>query len=139
MQDNRLVTLRAVLDRIIPQDDEPSATALNVDQYVIEQLQTDASHLADDVWAGIDALAAMNFVALSPSGQNDYLILIERQRWFKNLVELAAEGFYADPDNGGNKDARSWQMIGYVHGLPEGPSGPPLIQIGLPIHGRSSM
>ena len=36
-----------------------------------------------------------------------------------------AEGFWADPGNGGNRDARSWAIIGYLHGLPEGPSGPP--------------
>ncbi|MET0429090.1 MAG: hypothetical protein ABW026_11410, partial [Microvirga sp.] len=45
--------------------------------------------------------------------------------WFKVLIELAAEGYYADPGNGGNSGARSWAMIGYEHRLPDGPDGPP--------------
>ena len=49
---------------------------------------------------------------------------VEESDWFRQLVELTAEGFWADPGNGGNRDARSWAMIGYRHGLPEGPSGP---------------
>ena len=48
-----------------------------------------------------------------------------REPWSKALVELTAEGVYADPDNGGNRDAAAWAMIGYEHRLPEGPSGPP--------------
>ena len=29
------------------------------------------------------------------------------------MVEHVLEGFYADPGNGGNRDAVSWKMIGY--------------------------
>ena len=51
--------------------------------------------------------------------------IVEHARWFAALVELTAEGFWADPGNGGNRDARSWDIIGYRHRLPDGPSGPP--------------
>ena len=37
---------------------------------------------------------------------------------FARLVELAHEGFYADPGNGGNRDAVSWRMIGYETHVP---------------------
>ena len=44
--------------------------------------------------------------------------------WFHRLVELAHEGFYADPANGGNRDGASWRMIGYDPLLPARPSAP---------------
>jgi hypothetical protein len=40
------------------------------------------------------------------------------------MVDLAAEGFYADPANGGNRDAASWRMIGYDPRLPANPTDP---------------
>jgi hypothetical protein len=33
--------------------------------------------------------------------------------FFIHLVNHAAEGYYSDPGNGGNRNARSWEMIGY--------------------------
>jgi hypothetical protein len=50
---------------------------------------------------------------------------IADELWFGALVMPTSEGVYADPGNGGNVGAASWAMIGYRHGLPEGPSGPP--------------
>jgi hypothetical protein len=41
-------------------------------------------------------------------------------------VELAHEGYYADPGNGGNRDAVSWRMIGYDPRLPTTPKPRPL-------------
>ncbi len=35
------------------------------------------------------------------------------------LVRLTAEGYYGDPGNGGNREAASWQMIGYDPRLPQ--------------------
>jgi choline dehydrogenase-like flavoprotein len=52
------------------------------------------------------------------------------------LVELVAEGVYADPGNGGNPDAASWRMVGYEHRMPEGPTGP-AARDGKPPHGYS--
>jgi gluconate 2-dehydrogenase gamma chain len=33
--------------------------------------------------------------------------------FFEALLNLAMEGFFADPIHGGNRDAASWKMIGY--------------------------
>ncbi len=38
------------------------------------------------------------------------------QRWLKTLVTVAAEGYYSNPENGGNLHARSWQMVGFEPG-----------------------
>ena len=56
--------------------------------------------------------------ALNPLAQTAALQKIENEPWFVNLAELAAEGYYADPENGGNAGAASWAMIGYQPRLP---------------------
>src|SRR5438046_4091297 len=33
--------------------------------------------------------------------------------FFAMLINHAAEGYYADPAQGGNRDTRSWEMIGF--------------------------
>jgi hypothetical protein len=123
--------LRAVIDRMIPADAEPGALVLGADRYVLAQLRTEAVELAEDVWVGVDALESAAgqqfggaFAELTAAEQDALMAQFELQPWFINLAELTAEGFYADPANGGNLDARSWQMIGYEHRLPDGPSGP---------------
>jgi hypothetical protein len=126
-QRNRLL---AVIDRIIPADQDPGALDLGADRYVVQQLAGEAMEFAQDILAGLDAidLAAhlcfgSAFKSLAPADKDALLIDIEEQPWFLALAELVAEGFYADPANGGNLGARSWDMIGYQHRLPDGPSG----------------
>jgi gluconate 2-dehydrogenase gamma chain len=36
------------------------------------------------------------------------------QRFFNLLVRHSMQGYYGDPEYGGNKDRQSWTMIGYV-------------------------
>ncbi|MDB5529406.1 MAG: hypothetical protein JWR51_2509 [Devosia sp.] len=123
-------TLLAVIDRIIPADQDPGALDLGTDHYVMAQLSSQAG-LAASVWAGLaqlDDLADTRFNAVFAkltAEQQDALIALHQQAdWFAALAELTAEGFYADPANSGNRDALSWRMIGYQHRLPEGPNGP---------------
>ena len=47
---------------------------------------------------------------------------ISAAAFFARMTDLAHEGFYADPANGGNRDRLSWKMIGYDPGLPEPPA-----------------
>lgn len=129
--DAEIALLRAVLDRIIPADQDPGATDLGTDRYVLVQLAGDAAEQADPVRRGLAELAAQAeredgraFPTLGPDRQDALLAGVEATAWFRALAELAAEGYYADPDNGGNAGARSWRMIGYEHRLPDGPSGP---------------
>jgi hypothetical protein len=118
--------LVAIIDRIVPADADPGALALGTDRYVLDWL---GAHAGDRglVEAGLARLAsARPGLAGLPGAERDAaLVAIEAEPWFARLVVLVSEGFYADPDNGGNRDAGSWTMIGYRHGLPEGPSGPP--------------
>ena len=117
-------TLRAVIDRIMPRDADPGALDLGTDNYVVAQLAGDAAGQHDLIEAGLAALAP-GFAALSETVRDTALAAVATEPWFIALSELVAEGFYADPGNGGNRDARSWDMIGYEHRLPDGPDGPP--------------
>jgi choline dehydrogenase-like flavoprotein len=123
--------LLAVIDRIIPRDKDPGALDLGTERYVKGQLEGDARAQAGILREGLAALErearhrhGSGFAALAAAPQDVLLAEAERSPWFLLLSELCAEGFYADPANGGNKDARSWAMIGYEHRLPEGPNGP---------------
>jgi hypothetical protein len=120
--------LGPVVDLIIPRDGDPGALDLGTLDFVVALLGTrtqDAALIA----RGLDALDAKatggTFAALSTGDQQALLEAVESEPWFVRLVTITTEGFYADPGNGGNAGARSWEMIGYRHGLPEGPSGPP--------------
>jgi hypothetical protein len=122
--------LQAVIDLIIPSDDDPGALDLGTDTFVLHMLDSDAAILRPKVETGLAALDQASqsrfdggFDTLSPAQRLTLLQDCETQPWFVGLSELVAEGFYADPANGGNREALSWTMIGYQHRLPDGPSG----------------
>lgn len=114
--------LDAVIDRIIPADQDPGAVDLGTPDYVMRRLAADPV-LEAQVAVGLAGLDG--FLTCDAAGRDAALREVESAAWFAALVELTQEGFWADPSNGGNRDARSWAIIGYRHGLPEGPDGPP--------------
>src|SRR3569623_2572934 len=117
--------LRAVSDRILPGDEFPSASGFGSDRYILQMLETDAKAIADLVRYGLRELDRQGFLQAGPSAQDELLNGIQGEPWFARLGDLTAEGAYADPTNGGNRDAASWQMLGYDPRLPDGPDGPP--------------
>jgi hypothetical protein len=82
--------------------------------------------------AGLDSLNAeaqtrhgQNFVALTEAAQDEILEALERgetkatwpikaRPFFEMMLNHSAEGYYADPENGGNREKQSWQMIGFL-------------------------
>lgn len=117
--------LRAVIARVYPADAQHGdGLAFGALDYLERHF---AAHPTDrqSVAAGLEALAAGGFADLDIQAQDDLLTRYEQEAWFLRLAELVAEGIYADPGNGGNPGAASWAMLGYAHGLPDGPSGPP--------------
>jgi gluconate 2-dehydrogenase gamma chain len=64
-----------------------------------------------------------SFEKLKPEDQDAYLKSLESKStnlagvpsniFFKSLLEITIEGFFADPIYGGNKDMVSWRMIGF--------------------------
>jgi hypothetical protein len=98
---------------------------------MIRQFQGDLNHLLPTYRIALDM---MEFEAIQNGGssfsdllpvQQDALLsrieqgeittqwLVDPVEFFKLLVEHSAEGFYSDPYNGGNRNAISWQMIGF--------------------------
>ena len=142
----QLVTLRALLDRLVPADDFPGALAAGTDHFIVALLDGDAADEAPGIALGLDQLDAEavarhgaegTFGSLTAGQQDALLLALERGEtatpwpaplvataFFNRMVTLAAEGFYADPANGGNRDAASWRMVGYDPRLPPHPSAP---------------
>jgi gluconate 2-dehydrogenase gamma chain len=124
-------TLTAVVDCLIPPDDFPGAYDAGVCNYIEQLLNTDLAEHADFFRAGIDAidseaLATYNapFAALTPDQQISILKDIESgavktswpiapARFFVMLVNTTAEGYYSDPEQGGNRGRASWVMTGF--------------------------
>ena len=124
-------TLRAVVDCVIPPDDFPGAYDAGVCDYIKQLFQTDLAEHAEFFRAGIDAieseaLATFNapFAALSRDQQISILERIESgavktswpispARFFDMLVNTTAEGYYSDPQQGGNRGRVSWAMTGF--------------------------
>lgn len=124
-------TLRAAVDRIVPPDDYPGAWQAGVGDYLARQFESDLRPVLDTYCAGLTALEAesverfqQSFALLSDDQQDHVLRHIEtgevltvwdvRPRLFFNLlVETTAEGFYSDPQQGGNLNGVSWAMTGF--------------------------
>ncbi len=114
--------LLAVVAIIVPADQDGGALEFGAPAYLerhFAAFPADAAAIAE----GLSGLPDI-FVGFAPEVQAALLRAHETEAWFQLLVELVAEGVYADPGNGGNPDAASWRMVGYRHGLPDGPTGP---------------
>ena len=124
-------TLRAVVDCLIPPDDFPGAYDAGVCNYLKRLFRTDLASQSGFLRAGIEgieaeALARFNiaFADLTPEQKISTLAAIESgdvkttwsippSRFFEMLVNTTAEGFYSDPQQGGNRNAVSWVMTGF--------------------------
>lgn len=124
-------TLRAAVDRIIPPDDDPGAWESGVCDYLERQFETDLLPMFDSYCAGLTALEAESAARF----QQDFTLLSDEQRdkvlehieagevltawdvvprfFFNLLVNTTAEGFYSNPEQGGNRNSVSWTMTGF--------------------------
>jgi hypothetical protein len=124
-------TFRAVVDCLIPPDDFPGGYEAGVGDYIERLLRTDLAEHSEFFRAGIEAieaeaLAQFNkaFARLSASEQTLTLAAIETGevkaiwpippvRFFEMLVNTTVEGYYTEPQQGGNRGAISWVMTGF--------------------------
>jgi gluconate 2-dehydrogenase subunit 3-like protein len=124
-------TFRAVIDCLIPADDFPGAYDAGVCDYIQRLLQTDLADQAEFFHLGIDAIDAeaharfeKAFTSLGSSEQIAMLAAIESGvvetswpvppvRFFKMLVNTTVEGYYSEPQQGGNRGGISWVMTGF--------------------------
>lgn len=123
--------LRALVDTLIPPDDYPGGWDCGVGDYLERGF---TAQLAPHVPLYLACLAALDaearghedrsFAELGLPERTRLLQLLEKDggaaewpiapvRFIRIAAEHAAEGFYADPANGGNKNEISWKMIGF--------------------------
>lgn len=124
-------TLRAAVDRIIPADDYPSAWQAGVGDYLAQQFEGDLKPVLDAYREGLDSLEGEAIVryqqsfCLLPDTEQDTLLKQVEQgevvttwafspvNFFRLLTETTTEGFYSEPEQGGNRDRVSWTMTGF--------------------------
>ena len=124
-------TLPAVVDCLIPPDNFPGAYDAGVCDYIEQLFQTDLAEHAEFFRSGIEAIDAealarydAPFAVLTPDQQISILKDIEASavkrswpvtpsRFFAMLVNITAEGYYSDPQQGGNRGCVSWIMTGF--------------------------
>ena len=127
-------TLICLLDAIVPADDFPSATAAGGLAFLRSAFteRDDWIERAASVLALIEAASnrfGQPFSALTdPQRQTvlDVLAPHANYGWFAALINA---GYYGDPHNGGNRDARSWEMINWRPDAPRGWPDPPPAQL----------
>lgn len=123
--------LEALVNRIIPADEYPAGWEAGVGDYLLRQFERDLKRLLPLYTVGLNALDAearavhdQSFDQLPAPVQDELLAAVEQGKvtthwaidpalFFRLAAEHCAEGYYSDPDNGGNRNGVSWTMIGF--------------------------
>ncbi len=132
LTEHQLQTLHAAMDTLIPPDaDWPGAWDNGAGQYLLRQFERDLAHTLTEYRLGLNALDAeartvygSDFAPLTSEQRTALLQSIEDggakahwpiapAAWLVQLVSHTAEGYYADPAQGGNPNRASWDMIGF--------------------------
>ncbi len=114
-------TLAAAVDRMIPADRWASATGAGVLRFLAELFDGDRAGDAGRLAAGLDGLDAdavgrhaRPFADLDGARQDEVLAAAEGGPFFDLLLNVTAEGYYAD--TAGGRVPASWGMVGYDPG-----------------------
>ena len=102
--------LVAVIDCIIPADDYPSASEAGVLNFLLPLIE--AEGVESQYVHGLHSLP-QDFVSSSPEARTKLLMEFKDQSFVEFVARQTIEGYYANPENGGNLDAISWKMIGF--------------------------
>jgi hypothetical protein len=131
LTEQQITILEAVINTIIPPDEDLGGWDGGVGDYLFRQFERDLKDLVGIYQQGLlaidaeaAAIAGKNFAALTPDVQETLLTKLEQGQvqtvwqvdpasFFAMLVEHCAEGFYSDPGNGGNRGNVAWKMIGF--------------------------
>ncbi len=131
LEPRQMLTLQALVDAIIPEDDYPGGWESGVGDYLLRQLESDLTNCLTSYRDWLDALEIEAekvfqgpFAGLDLASKTALLEAIEqgdlKSDWpvdqaafFAQIVEHCTEGFYADPGNGANRDGIAWAMVGF--------------------------
>ena len=126
----QLETLKSLAHRIVPQDDYPGAWESGAESFLTRFFTDDLKSLETCLNGLIDleneAIFRSNssFHLMQEAQQEALLKDIERgvietswltspASFFTMMVNLISEGYYANPEQGGNVGGMSWAMIGF--------------------------
>lgn len=140
-QDHLDSLLKAITDRMIPKDDWQSASDAGVLSYLELYSEQDAAVWTKVIEPGLRSLEeeawrlhGKPFSDLPADEQDDLLKKAESDafpEWpvspklfFDTLLNLTAEGYYGNPEAGGNKEGKSWEMMGFRPGPVAGTAAP---------------
>lgn len=131
LESRQMLTLQALVEAIIPEDDYPGGWESGVGDYLLRQLESDLANCLASYRDWLDALETeaekvfqRPFASLDLDSRTALLEAIEqgdiksdwsldRAAFFAQIVEHCTEGFYADPGNGANRDGIAWKMVGF--------------------------
>src|SRR5690242_13187345 len=125
--------LEAVSNRFIPENEWPSAAGGGALVYMERRANEDPSTWNKLIEPGLRALESEAsaryghaFSELSEEQQDGLLQDVQHDRvrdwpvssamFFNALLELVVEGYYGNPESGGNRGGKSWEMIGFRPG-----------------------
>jgi hypothetical protein len=113
-----LGTLKRLYERLIPADDFPGAWESGALDFLEKLAATALPELPGRLKQGLAGLEAASLAKFksgfaSLSGQDADSLIAEENPFIQWMVELSAQGYYADPEAGGNRGGMSWKMLGY--------------------------
>jgi gluconate 2-dehydrogenase gamma chain len=123
LSDGEAATLGAVVDCLIPEDDDPGARIAGVVQFIDTQLTKRYRARRADYRRWLAAFG--NFAEQAPEEQHRRMAELEGGRgdktaWgpdggrgaFNTILAHTYQGFFGNPRHGGNRDYVSWRMLG---------------------------
>jgi gluconate 2-dehydrogenase gamma chain len=125
LTDTELTTLKAALDRLIPNDDlGPGANEMGVFVYIDRAIGRNPDALSSTYQQGLAALdtaaGSGGFAGLDAAKQDEILTSAEAGKlegdpggFFATLLQQTREGMFSDPIYGGNVGFAGWDLIGY--------------------------
>lgn len=126
--DEEYQVLVAVVDRMLPKDEDIGGVEAGVPGYIDAMLQTEQlTRMKRDFPPGLAALNRrcqrmhkVPYYEATPAQQDEVLAIFKdspensgEARWYEMLVVLTLEGFLGDPSYGGNKDEAGWKLVGF--------------------------
>lgn len=119
LSESHLAILTAAIDRIVPADDWPSASQAGVVEFLRRLIAAEGLHGTyarglDDIEKTAHRCFADSFTHLPGDRQDEVLARCESEgTFFALFANQTIEGYYANPENGGNREGIAWEMVGF--------------------------
>ena len=118
---SQAVTLRAVIARILPADENgPGALEARADRFIDRALAGALKNQRETYATGLAAIDSQaqstkggSFAKLSAADQDAVLTAMQGTPFFNVIRTHTIQGTFSDPFYGGNQDFIGWNLIGY--------------------------